>query len=275
MRPKAKELWILGSLFILALSLLFFFTRPAGQPYSKTADLLTKVAFAVLVTVLVRLLAFLLDALKEPDHSTTFAKLGMLRIFDPLGDEELQKRLARSRKIRVLKTWFPETTTIERGLELAIKRKKAKVRLLLAHPDSPVLEQRIRGAGEIRGHGATMVIRTLNQVVDWVGNSKDADVQIGLYDSWPGCPVIWCDSTVLMGFYFRGRSSPHWPWVEVEAGSKLDKEILKSQFDSLWSHCDTIKFSTTAEIVAWLAQRKSQPGTPPALCEKEEGEAER
>jgi hypothetical protein len=265
---------LLAMLFVVVLVALSFSTRPATQPYSKTADLLTKIAFAVLVTVVVRSLSLALDALKEPDHSATFAKLGMLRVCDPLGDEELQRRLAGSRKIRVLKTWFPETTTIERGLELAIKRHRAKVRLLLAHPDSQVLAQRSGGAGESPSHGAMMVLRTLNQVVDWIGHSRDADVQIGLYDSWPGCPVIWCDDTVLMGFYFRGRSSPHWPWVEVEAGSKLDKEILKSQFDSLWSHRDTIRLSTVAEIASWLAQRKSPAPAPPAPGEKEERKGE-
>src|SRR5205814_5813581 len=46
-------------------------------------------------------------------------------------------------------------------------------------------------------------------------------VEIGCYDSWPGCPVIWYDRKILMGFYFRGAPSPEWPWVSVKAGSEL------------------------------------------------------
>jgi hypothetical protein len=84
--------------------------------------------------------------------------------------------------------------------------------------------------------------------------TPEADVQIAIYDNWPGCPVIWYDNEILMGFYFRGRSSPAWPWVSVEKGTRLAK-ILDDQFYNLWG--EAVEYLITpGEMESWLERNE-------------------
>jgi hypothetical protein len=171
----------------------------------------------------------LYDKIEEFDK---FLALGMKRLHDPLTDENLQNRLGSSRDIKVLKTWFPESPDIENGLEQAIKERKATVNLLLCKPGSVILKERSLGAKEEARWGSYKVYHAIKKIREWVKATPDAHVQIAIYDSWPGCPVIWYDNEILMGFYFRGKSSPAWPWISVETGSRL-AGILSDQFDEL------------------------------------------
>ncbi len=251
MRTQLRELWIIGGLLVLATSLLFGLY---GYESTKAADLLTKFAFAVLVAAVSRLFYLGFNALDGQGDAHSFEALGMLRVIDPLSDAALRRRLANAREVKVLKTWFPESRTIEEGLEGAMQKRGTKITLLLAHPDSKMLAQRAESANEPKDEGAAKVERALDRVIRWSGDRVDVDVTVGLYDSWPGCPVIWYDNKVLMGFYFRGRASPRWPWVEVKANSNLDR-ILKSQLDSLWTLENTLILSDTTEIAQWLDSR--------------------
>jgi len=261
-----RELLIVCGLLIVALMLLLVFFDPEPFHKSRIDDLLTKIAFAILVTVISRLLWLAFKRLEEPDALTSFKDLGMLRIIDPLGDKKLRRRLARAREIRILKTWFPENETIAGGLRSAIKN-KAAVRLLLANPDSRILMVRSQGSVGQPDHGKNKVIEVMEKIPNWARDAEQVEVHIGLYDSWPGCPVIWYDDRILMGFYFRGASSPHWPWVEVKKGSKL-ATILDDQFHSLWDslppYAETqepslpVHLSSIDQIGQWLEKRKRE-----------------
>lgn len=187
MRHWKRELWILGGLVVLAVATL---VGLYGQPPSRGFDLLNKIAFAVLVTVVVRSLYLALSALEDrpPDPLLSFERLGMCRAIHRLSDEELKSRLAEAQEIRVLKTWFPETRTIREGLEEALtKTRPAKVKLLLMHPDSEVLRARSESAGPSREYGPEMVIQALKKLVEWEPGGEG--LEVGLYDGWPGCPT--------------------------------------------------------------------------------------
>jgi hypothetical protein len=192
----------------------------------------------------------LYDKIEEFDK---FLALGMKKLHDPLTDENLQYRLGSSRDIKVLKTWFPESADIENGLEEAIKQ-KAVVRLLLCKPGSVLLEQRSLGAVEKPRWGSFKVYDAVKKIRGWVKTTPGADVQIAIYDSWPGCPVIWYDNEILMGFYFRGKSSPAWPWISVEKGTRL-AGILDDQFKNLWGEAVEC-LVTPDELESWLERNK-------------------
>lgn len=187
------------------------------------------------------------DKNNQATNWETFSNLGLQRI-QYLRDENLQERLESAKKIKILKTWFPETLPIEDGLKAAVER-GAEVRLLLSDPDSELLKQRSTTALRARNQGSQVVYRAIESILQWVGSSE-LTVEIGLYDSWPGCPVIWYDQNILMGFYFRRAPSPEWPWVSVRDGSDL-ANILEAQFRDLWATAhQTLK--TKDDIRKWL-----------------------
>jgi len=183
-----------------------------------------------------------------------FMKIGMDSAFGRLAHEDLQKYLQGARCIKVLKTWFPESAVIERGLSTAIKR-GARVRLLLCKPGSLLLEQRSVGAHRDASKGATTVYRAVENVHSLVQATPDANVKIACYDSWPGCPVIWYDDTTLMGFYLRGAPSPEWPWVGVKEGTPL-AEALDDQYTELLNLPDTERLDTAQEMASWLRENR-------------------
>jgi Domain of unknown function (DUF4062) len=198
---------------------------------------------------------------------STFGHEGMEKAHHHLDDQDLQKFLLNSKKIRVLKTWFPESRQIAEGLEGAIKN-NATVSLLLCKPGSDILKQRSRGAHKDEWWGSFMVYHAVEDVKNFLRareatdlDRPAADVQIACYESWPGCPVIWYgqkdyDENILMGFYIRGRSSPSWPWVNVTKGSYLAK-ILHEQFDELWNLRDTERLNTLEEMSNWLEREEN------------------
>ncbi len=253
MLQKHREVTVSIVLFFVAISILMFtYDRTEIAP---GFELLSKFAFALLVAVVIRVTTVFLYRDRSADFDK-FLALGMDLVHDPLTDENLRDRLGNSRDIRVLKTWFPESTEIETGLELAVTKQQARVRLLLCKPKSAILKQRSLGAHEEAWWGSYKVYHAIRKVYKSVKTTQGTDVQIACYDSWPGCPVIWYDREILMGFYFRGKSSPSWPWVSVRTGSKLAK-ILDDQFNELWQLSNTEHLDTPAKMAKWLKQNKS------------------
>jgi len=191
-----------------------------------------------------------IDRRKEHEAYLGFVKLGMNAAYY-LDETDIKTRLAKSDNIKVLKTWFPETEVLEDGLREALENNNASIKLLLSHPKSDILRERSHSAGEERGHGHDKVIRAIQRLHNWISKTGKGKVEIGLYYGWPGCPVIWHGENAIMGFYFWGNSSPHWPWVEVEPDTILDK-ILNKQFDSLWNDSRTEKLVGVKELGVWL-----------------------
>ena len=182
-----------------------------------------------------------------------FLELGMYKLRKELKDQHLHELLAGSKEIQVLKTWFPETNQIATGLKQAI-RNRATVRLLLCKPESTILRQRSEGAGKNWLWGSIMIYLGIEDIYEAVRATPGVNVQIRFYDAWPGCPVIWYDEKILMGFYFRGEASPNWPWVSVEKG-KFFAKILNEQFKSLWDNADE-RLDGPDDMKDWLNRNK-------------------
>jgi hypothetical protein len=216
-------------------------------------------------------------SLKRSANYDTFFDLGMDIVHERLTHKELKKHLEASDYIIVLKTWFPENNVIKKGLRSAILN-GATVRLLLCKPKSILLKQRSRGANKSPRLGPSKVYEAVQDVYQWIQEAPPDDdvkarngqsapagrlleatpgarVQIACYDSWPGCPVIWYDEAILMGFYFRGKSSTEWPWVSVSATSDL-AGILEDQFIELWKLRDTELLNTSKKMASWLKKNK-------------------
>ncbi|MEK6282966.1 MAG: DUF4062 domain-containing protein [Acidobacteriota bacterium] len=197
----------------------------------------------------------------------TFDHEGMQKAHHHLDDEDLQGYLENSSTIRVLKTWFPESRQIGAGLIGAIEKmgaieKTESVRLLLCKPGSDILLERSLGAHEEEWFGSFAVSHGVKLVYNCLVararlGKPPANVKIGIYDSWPGCPVIWYDKKILMGFYIRGKSSPSWPWINVREGSALAR-FLSAQWNDLWGHEKTEHLNTLEEMKNWLERPENK-----------------
>jgi hypothetical protein len=262
-----KEGLIAGVLIFVAGGFLFWSSELSKS--NRFFDLLAKFAFAILVVIVARLVTLVftyVEKEKEKEKEkqfevyNRFVKMGMEDLRERLSDHDLRNYLGESQTIKVLKTWFPENREIARGLRQAIL-KKAVVRLLLCKPSAKILSQRSEGAEQQAEWGAFKVYEAVHHVRSSLAEQPGADVCIGFYDSWPGCPVIWYDKErgtnnprgILMGFYFRGASSTDWPWITVRAGSELS-EILNSQFNDLWP--DDGCLDTVELMEEWLADNE-------------------
>ena len=197
----------------------------------------------------------LFEAECQPANSDAFLKLGMETVHY-LRDENLRDRLASALEIRVLKTWFPETEAIKTGLRKAIKR-GAKLKLLLCNPNSALLQKRSHTALQEEFQGSNVVYHAIKNINEWVLDASELKVEIGVYDSWPGCPVIWYDEEILMGFYFRTAPSTDWPWITVRKGTQL-AGILDEQFDDLWFSSDTKLLKTRRDRKRWLKENETK-----------------
>jgi hypothetical protein len=189
---------------------------------------------------------------KAIHDQTSFSHVGMKCASPRLSNTEVGDLIRNARHLRVLKTWFPETDDMLAAFQTAVGQAE-KIEILLCHPDSPILTLRSEGAGCGAGDGAACVRRTLRTIGEACGACKSDPflrLNLGLYDAWPGCPVICADGRILLGFYFRGHASPATPWIEVWPGSDLSK-LIDEQFESLWKHGNTVTISKCADLARW------------------------
>jgi len=167
-----------------------------------------------------------------------FWDIGIENIHEHLTDDNIRSRLEKSRYIRVLKTWFPENDQIEEGLLSAVKN-GAKIELLLCKPNSHILQKRCEAANEEKG--PYWIYRAIDKIYESMEATGNRNIKVTLYDGWPGCPVIWYGDnsfydSIVMGFYFWGKSSPRWPWIDVNTKLRSRPSLfytLDQQFKSI------------------------------------------
>lgn len=162
---------------------------------------------------------------------TSEGKLGAIGMVGRryLGGDQVRARLQKATQITILKTWFPEDGAIESALGVALGN-GASVQLILCEPESEILKKRCEGADVEHAQARRWIIRGLKLVKKHA--TEDQFDGVAFFEEWPGCPVIWADERPYMGFYFRGGTSPNFPWIEIRAGSRL-ATILENQRDAL------------------------------------------
>ena len=178
--------------------------------------------------------------------------------------DKLSKQIKSAKEIRILKTWFPEDNQLLTAFEEALDNRDTKIELLLCHPDYELLRVRSVGAGEEAVEGGRRVISALRSIrrrrcgdsepKGCFADNENCNTKVGLYRAWPGCPVIWCDDRIFIGYYFLGRSSLRSPWIKVKSDSALAK-VLDEQFTSLWKDDRTKRFESCEDLKTWLAPR--------------------
>lgn len=175
----------------------------------------------------------------------TFSDYGMKKLHASLLPQDQKKILTKAKKIRVLKTWFPDHPNIREGVLEALEQNNAKLILLLCNPFSKILSQRSCGANELKHHGRDAIINSVDLIRQRIQAGKGS-IELKLYDEWPGVPLIWCDRRLFMGFYLRGKSSPFWPWIEIKVPSECNEDLEK-QFEELWEKAGAI-YSTPEDL---------------------------
>lgn len=168
---------------------------------------------------------------RKTSELNSFREYGMKRLdvhFEPSKQGHV---LRKAKKIKVLKTWFPDDDNIKAGIIDALTA-GAEITLLLCEPKSDILAMRSKGAKHKKKHGQDAIDEFIKEISDNIETYKGS-IDIRFYDEWPGVPIIWYDDSIYMGFYLRGKSSPFWPWVEVKKNSDL-AHTLEKQFEELW-----------------------------------------
>ena len=77
-----------------------------------------------------------------------------------------------------------------------------------------------------------------------------------------------------LGFYFRGKSSPRWPWVGVKASIELDKgddhlDIIYEEFQKLQSLPENVRLDLSDKMKEWPKRIRSGNIQKPNLMETE------
>ena len=198
---------------------------------------------------------------EDNERCSSFLDHGVEEILD-FSFDKLSKELKGAKYIRILKTWFPENNQLQTAFEEALENRNTRIELLLCDPDYELLHVRSRGASVKSEEARRRVIDALDSIrkvrcrePDPIGcfdqQDKYCNTRVGLYKAWPGCPVIWCDDRIFLGFYFFGRSSLRSPWIRVKPDSQL-AEVLDKQFTLLWKDDRTQEFGSEA-LGNWLA----------------------
>ena len=176
---------------------------------------------------------------------------GLTKYHRTLSNDTLRKLLAKSKNITVVKTWFPENDHLKEGLISSLKA-NGQVNLFLLDPNSEILKKRSEAASPNINHGKNHVHNAICLMYDWKFIKPLAPVvngTIGIYDYWPGSPLIQLDNSILMGFYWIGDSSPAFPWLEIKNGSYLH-DVLKGQIMAIKEKSELLETKTQFENFA-------------------------
>jgi hypothetical protein len=166
--------------------------------------------------------------------------LGIQSCLSDLNTTVLSEKLSKAKKIRVLKTFFPEDSALETGLRQAFKNQKASVELFLLDPNSEILKDRSRSIKPTEPDlGRRKVLTAIRLIYDEVYKSGKGRGSVVLFNNWPGCPIVEIDDTFYLGMYLLGTSSPHNPWFEIKPNSMLAQK-LSDQFDYIFKNYDPI-----------------------------------
>ncbi len=215
---------------------------PTEQPHSA----LVSVMWVLIGIGASLIVAGLVIALIAPERR--FTDWGMIDLWLFQGVDDMGALLGQCReRVIILKTWFPEDGKIAAGLDQAFMN-GANVQLVLCNPWADILGIRSTSADVLHRQAAKWIRRGLDVVKKWA--HRDCDFKIGLYNAWPGCPVIWADGRIFMGFYFRKYPSPQQRWIEVRAKSPL-ADVLDEQLTGLWKRA--FQITNTAQLDNWLS----------------------
>lgn len=257
-RSRQTEYGILIGLIVVALILItggLVGDREADWR-DKATEIFSKLGYAVLVAATVRIVTVIFQSpgSSAQDRYVEFEQAGIVRARESLRNDDMKNRFSKAKSIQVRKTWFPENRTLEQGLIEALAA-GAKIDLVLANPDCELLKKRSVGAHCDENHGGTTIRNSLRRICNQAESMHaKGDILVRFYSGWPGVPVIRFDETLLIGFYPLGNSSPDWPWLEVDATSRLGRNLISQHDEPGPAATSSFDFELKGrgEILDWL-----------------------
>ena len=123
----------------------------------------------------------------------------------------------------------------------------ATIQMILCNPKAPILGKRAKSTEHTHEQAAEWIYHGLDMVLK--NASPTTFKGIGFYDTWPGCPVIWADHRMFMGFYLWRYTSPNQRWVEVEVKSDL-WVALENQKTHILK--DAVQLGTLDKLRTWI-----------------------
>jgi hypothetical protein len=249
----------------LAIVLLVIYWVNGGDKSQEVQGLLLSFGVGLFFTGIVDFLILRADQekiiirLKNEGYIRTKVKksledFALKEVYENLSEKKLSNDISKAKDIKIIKTWFHEIDTIDKGLILAIEN-KAKICLHLLHPTSPLLIYRSLSVSDDASYGETQIRNGLTSIKDAIEKYHNTSTTISFYDQWPGAPLIKLDSKILVGFYLLGRSSPSWPWLEFDIKSTILGENLTDQFEKIKTVGKELK--TAVEIETFLNDRSN------------------
>ncbi len=166
---------------------------------------------------------------------------GLVGVHDHFSEDEFVRYVRSARRVTILNTWIPNLNHLEDSLVAAVGR-RAEVRLLLLHPNSPIAGLRyeaLRAGGmiELDGNvkdGVERCLDVLKSVAGRVDERKRSCLRVRVYHSLPSVSVYRADEHYLVGMFLHGKLAVASPQLAVDGpGTALSRHI-QAELDTLW-----------------------------------------
>ena len=241
-----REKYRLGFLILLAIliSLIYTFYANSDKLKEKWADTLLHIVPEIIGAILIFLL---LDAGIEKVKKLTTSGI---QEEENLPMDKFIEGIRVSRNIKILDISpvvllsNEHRTNFKEALEYALGSKKnVDVKILIAHPDSNGMQQRIQEIGEntdrnySKEMNATLIhLKRIHEDFSLLKknqNLRNAIPEIFLYHSLPPFALYQLDETAYFSFYPKNNNSTQDIQLVVPVTSQLGK-YLNDKFDELW-----------------------------------------
>lgn len=168
---------------------------------------------------------------------------GVEAIYEHLSDLKALEEISREDEIVVLKSWYLDNDPFrERFYEMidvcdANIHPARSVQILVCHPNSEILKVRSKSAKEMPNFGGDQMRTSLPELFKRmkkrnarqfgkVSSDEKTRDSIGFFNEWPSSPIILYGDWALVGYYFKGDSSPNWPWIKVRRNSPFGRVLF-------------------------------------------------
>lgn len=147
-----------------------------------------------------------------------FSKLNIEEVFE-----------ASEKEIIILDTFIHDVWIHYQQQILSLLEKSAqlKVKILLADPNSPILQYRMES---LKGMGMNA---SNKENLLAIQNLAPQRIEVRLYDQLPAIAIWGGEKKFLMGWFWAEKSNIHAPWLEVSSQNIIGKNA-RNHFNSLW-----------------------------------------
>ncbi|GAA2409846.1 hypothetical protein GCM10010420_43090 [Streptomyces glaucosporus] len=146
------------------------------------------------------------------------------------------------REICVLQTWIPNLHRFDSELERAVTERRARVRVLLLHPASPVARLRDEALRTVRDPameedvraGVERCLSILESLHRALREEDRERLQVRVYNSLPSIAVYKTDDHYLVSSFLHGRLAIDSTQLEIRGGDTVMGREIQQELDTLW-----------------------------------------